>query len=158
MNKLNSIIQASFRKTNKSIQVSHKTLHAKVRPPSKATGEKQPLSGRRATPRRSMQIQVNTDSSIEGSDKLTSSVSRVVESALNRFNDQITRVEVHLHDQNGVKNGQNDKRCTMEARVKGLQPTAVTHVAGTLNEAVDGAAGKIRESIESTLGRLHDKS
>jgi ribosome-associated translation inhibitor RaiA len=104
-----------------------------------------------------MQIQVNTDSNIEGREKLTDHVRSVVESALNRFNDRITRVEVHLSDQNGGKSGQDDMRCMMEARLKGRQPTAVTHDAATLDQAVDGAADRIQRSIESALGRLRDQ-
>ena len=104
-----------------------------------------------------MRIQVNTDSNIEGREKLTVHVRSVVESALNRFSDQITRVEVHLSDQNGDKSGQDDKRCMMEARLKGRQPTAVTHDAATLDQAVDGAADRIQRSIESALGRLQDQ-
>ena len=100
-----------------------------------------------------MQIQVNTDSNIDGREKLTAHVRSVVEGALNRFSDRITRVEVHLSDQNGDKSGQDDKRCMMEARLKGRQPTAVTHDAATLDQAVDGAADRIQRSIESALGR-----
>ena len=104
-----------------------------------------------------MQIQVNTDSNIEGREKLTAHVRRVVKSALTRFSDRITRVEVHLSDQNGGKSGQDDKRCMVEARLKGCQPTAVTHDAATLDQAVDGAADRMKRSIESALGRLHDQ-
>ncbi len=105
-----------------------------------------------------MQIQVNTDSHIEGHEKLASHVKHVVQSALGRFGDRITRVEVHLSDQNGDKTGQEDKRCTMEVRLKGRQPTAISHDAATLAKAVDGAASRAQRSIESTLGRLHDHS
>ena len=105
-----------------------------------------------------MQIQVNTDSNIEGREKLTAHVRSVVESVLNRFNDRITRVEVHLSDQNGGKSGQDDKRCMMEARLKGRKPTAVTHDAATLDQAVAGAADRLQRSIESTLGRLQDQN
>jgi len=80
----------------------------------------------------------------------------VVEEALSRFSDQITRVEVHLSDENSHKSGQNDKRCLMEARLEGRRPTAVTHQAATLGQAVDGAADKLQKVIESTLGRLRD--
>jgi len=103
-----------------------------------------------------MQIQVNTDNNIEGREKLTDHVRSVVESALNRFKDRITRVEVHLSDQNGDKSGQGDKRCMMEARLEGRQPTAVTHEAATLDQAVDGAADRIQRLIKSTLGRLQE--
>lgn len=104
-----------------------------------------------------MQIQVNTDHNIEGHEKLAAQVRGVVESALSRTSDQVTRVEVHLSDENSQKTGQNDKRCMMEARLEGLQPVAVSHQAATVDEAVDGAADKLTRLIESTLDRLHDR-
>lgn len=103
-----------------------------------------------------MQIQINTDSNIEGREKLATYVKGVVESTLSRFREQITRVEVHISDENGHKSGQDDKRCMMEARIEGRQPTAVTHQAANLDQAINGAADKLQRSIESTLGRLHD--
>jgi ribosome-associated translation inhibitor RaiA len=103
-----------------------------------------------------MHIQINTDSNIEGREELTSHVKGVVEGALSRFSDRITRVEVHLSDQNSDKSGQDDKRCMMEARLEGRQPTAVTHQAASLDDAVDGAADKLKRSLESTLERLKD--
>lgn len=103
-----------------------------------------------------MQIQVNTDSSIEGREKLADHVQSVVETLLSRFSSRITRVEVHLSDENRRKGGPDDKRCMMEARIGGSQPTAVTHQAATLEQAVEGAAEKLKRSIESTLGRLQN--
>ena len=69
----------------------------------------------------------------------------------------ITRLEIHLSDQNADKSGQDDKRCMMEARLEGRQPIAVTHQAASLDQAVDGAARKFTRLIEGTLGRLHDR-
>ncbi len=103
-----------------------------------------------------MHIQINTDSNIDGREELANHVKDVVESALGRFSDQITRIEVHLSDLNGDKSGQDDKRCMIEARVEGRQPTAVTHQAGSLGEAIEGAADKLKRSLESTLERLKD--
>ena len=104
-----------------------------------------------------MQIQINTDHNIEGHEALTARVSSVVESALSLVSDHITRVEVHLSDENSAKGGQHDKRCLMEARLEGRQPIAVTHQAATLDEAVDGAADKLARSIDSDLGRMRDQ-
>jgi ribosome-associated translation inhibitor RaiA len=104
-----------------------------------------------------MQIQVNTDHNIECHEALVTQVRTVVESTLSRFSDHITRVEVHLSDENGHKSGQNDKRCMMEARLEGRQPIAVTHEAATLEQAVDGASHKLARLIESTVGRLHEQ-
>jgi ribosome-associated translation inhibitor RaiA len=104
-----------------------------------------------------MQIQINTDHNIEGREALADQVSGLVERALNRVSDHITRVEVHLSDENSDKSGQNDKRCMLEARLEGRQPVAVTHHAATLDEAVDGAADKLARMIESTLGQRREQ-
>jgi ribosome-associated translation inhibitor RaiA len=104
-----------------------------------------------------MQVQVNTDRHIGGHEALAGHVRDTVQGALGRFSEHITRVEVHLSDENGDKSGQNDKRCVMEARLEGRQPVAVTHQAATLEAAVDGAAGQLTRVIEKTLGLLRDQ-
>jgi ribosome-associated translation inhibitor RaiA len=101
-----------------------------------------------------MYIQINTDHNIEGHQALNAQVSGVVEDALSRFSDDITRVEVHLSDVNSnKKGGDDDMRCMMEARIKGLQPIAITHQAATVDQVVDGAVDKLVSLIETTLGR-----
>jgi ribosome-associated translation inhibitor RaiA len=105
-----------------------------------------------------MQVQINTDHNIEGSAALTARVRGVVESALSRVCNHITRVEVHLTDEDGDKSGKSDMRCVMEARLEGRQPVAVIDQAGTLEQAVDGAADKLARLIGSTLGRLHEQA
>ena len=104
-----------------------------------------------------MQIQVNTDRHIQGHEALSSYVSSELKSTLSRISDHITRVEVHLSDENGNKNGQDDKRCMMEARLEGRPPIAVTHQAETLDKAINGAIEKLVRLIESILGRLQDQ-
>jgi len=105
-----------------------------------------------------MQIHINTDHNIEGHQALSDQVGGIVESALGRFSDHITHVEVHLSDENSnKKSGYDDMRCMMEARIKVRQPVAVTHQAATLNQAVDGAADKLIRLIRSDLGRLRDQ-
>lgn len=86
-----------------------------------------------------MRIQVSTDNHIAGSDPLTHRVEAVVEAALGRFSDRITRVEVHLNDQSSsAKAGCDDKRCIMEARLGGLQPSALSQQSASLEQALDG--------------------
>lgn len=104
-----------------------------------------------------MQIQVNTDNNIEGREALANHVRAVVATALSRHEERITRVEVHLSDQNSGKGGSDDKRCVMEVRLTGRQPVAVTDDAATVEAAVEGAVGKLERLIETTLGRLHDE-
>lgn len=105
-----------------------------------------------------MYIQINTDNNIEGSESLIDQISGKVESALSRFSDHITQVNVHLSDENSDKKvGHDTMRCMMEIHLEGLQPIAVTHQAVTLFQAVDGAAAKLAGLLESTLGRLRDQ-
>ena len=104
-----------------------------------------------------MQIQVNTDKNVEGHEELVAQAEATVTKSLSHFSAHVTRVEVHLSDENADKNGQYDKRCMMEARLEGRQPVAVTHQASTLDQAVDGAVDKLTKMIESTLGQLRDE-
>ncbi|UHD16443.1 HPF/RaiA family ribosome-associated protein [Thiocapsa bogorovii] len=104
-----------------------------------------------------MQIQINTDRHIEGHERLAAWASGVVEQALSRVSDGITRVVVHLSDENGDRSGQHDQQCVMEARLEGRQPIAVTHQAATMDQAVNGAAEKLTGAIDSIIGRQRDQ-
>lgn len=104
-----------------------------------------------------MQVQLHTDNSLGSQNGLAQEVEATVRTALRRWSERVTRVEVHLSDLNSHKGGAADKRCLMEARLGGLQPVAVTNRAGTLEEAVAGAADKLTRSLESLLGRLNDR-
>jgi len=100
-----------------------------------------------------MQIQVNTDRNIEGGLALDSWTTAVVEAALGHLGDHLTRVDVHLGDENGNKSGAEDKRCLMEARLIGRPPIAVTAHADSLHAAINGASRKLVRAIEHELGR-----
>ena len=104
-----------------------------------------------------MKIQINTDRNITGHETFTSSISKRMEVALHRFSDRISRLELHLSDENGHRNGQNDKQCMMEARIEGRHPIAVTHLAETLDQAIYGAADKMVRLIDKTLDRTLDR-
>ena len=104
-----------------------------------------------------MQIQINTDNNIPGREGLATHVTGVVEHAIDHLRDHITRIEVHLSDENSSKGGQDDKRCVMEARLEHHKPVAVTHHAASLHQAVEGAAHKLTRVLDSTIGRQHDQ-
>ena len=104
-----------------------------------------------------MKIQFNTDASVDGDDDLARRSEAIIDGGHSRFAEQITRVEAHLTDVDGPKHGTDDKRCLLEARLAGLQPLAVSHQAGSLDEAVTGATKKRARAIESRLGRLSDR-
>lgn len=104
-----------------------------------------------------MQIHVNTDKNLHGGEDVIRRVQEMVESAVANFADRITRIEAHLSDENASKHGEHDKRCMLEARLNGLQPIAVTHMAESVPLAVQGAAEKLEHAIGRALGRLEDK-
>jgi ribosome-associated translation inhibitor RaiA len=101
-----------------------------------------------------MDIQFNTDDNISGSEELNAAYGPSISAGLKRFSNRITRIEVHLSDENSHKGGQNDKRCLLEARLEGLQPLAVTSYAETTEKAVSRAIDKLKASLDRTLGRL----
>lgn len=104
-----------------------------------------------------MQVQVHTNQ-IEGSARLQEWVSSAVLDKLDHFDELLTRVVVHLSDDNAHKAGADDKRCHIEARPKGHQPISVTHKAEGMGIAVDGAAEKMRHALEHLTGRLEAKT
>ena len=104
-----------------------------------------------------MIIQFNTDKNIKGTVSRTSPLTEMISDELSRFSDRISRIEVHLSDEDGSKKGQNDKRCLLEARLSGLQPIAVSNFGDTHEEAVSGAIDKLKASLETKLGRLEDR-
>lgn len=101
-----------------------------------------------------MKIQLNTDKNIEGTEELLRDVEARLIEALERFADQITRIEVHLSDESGPKTGGDDKRCVIEARLAGRQPTAVSHDAPTVDLAIQGGVEKITHMITTTIAKL----
>lgn len=104
-----------------------------------------------------MQIQVNSNNHIDSNIRLEEWVRTTVESTLENYDDDLTRVEVHIRDEIGDKPGPHNIKCQMEARPKGHQPIAVSHSAESLDLAVDGAAVKLDHALEHLFGKLRDK-
>lgn len=103
-----------------------------------------------------MHIQFKTDKNITRSDELIVSSTSLIIEELSRYSNQITRVKVHLSDENGTKYGVNDKRCMVEARLAGLKPMAVIGYANTHEQAVFGAIDKLKTSLDTIIGRLRN--
>jgi ribosome-associated translation inhibitor RaiA len=105
-----------------------------------------------------MQIQVHTDRHIPSDERLAEFIRDTLQTKLSRFADHLTRVEVHLSDENGQqKNDGHDKRCLLEARFEGLDPVAITEHAATVGKAITGAADKMQRKLSSVVGKLRDK-
>jgi ribosome-associated translation inhibitor RaiA len=101
-----------------------------------------------------MKIQINTDDNIAGGAELEELTIATVEATLGHLAEQVTRVEVHLSDENSTKSGSAHKHCLLEARLEGHQPLAVTAEAENIEQAIASAADKLKSSLASTLGRL----
>ena len=83
-----------------------------------------------------MQVQFNSDSSVMGTENVAERIEAAVREKLARFESKLTRIEIHVRDENGAKHGADDKACMIEARISGCKPIGVTGKSDT----VDGAA------------------
>jgi ribosome-associated translation inhibitor RaiA len=100
-----------------------------------------------------MKVQFNTDKTINGDERHEDFFTTQIAEELDRFQSHITRLEVHVSDENGKKEGLEDIRCLLEARLEGMQPIAVSNQADTIDLAVSGALNKLKASLKTTLGR-----
>ncbi len=103
-----------------------------------------------------MQIQVNTGKGMDNNEALQRWASDHLVETLGRFQQDITRIEVQLSDENSGRAGPVDKRCMMEARLVHHQPLAVNHHADSQDEAFRGAARKLVHALDHALGKVHD--
>jgi hypothetical protein len=104
-----------------------------------------------------MQILFNTGKKAAVDDALLHRIETDIASGLSRFSEQITRVEVHVSDENAEKAGGDDKRCMLEARPAGQQPVAVTHNAASVDDACTGALLKLEALLETKYGRSDNR-
>lgn len=101
-----------------------------------------------------MKIQISTDSHVEGGLDVEAEILERVQNGLSRFSSQVTRIELHVGDENsGAKGGAKDIRCTLEARVAGRDPTVVRHDAANVDQATEGAIRKMRRVLDTALGK-----
>lgn len=104
-----------------------------------------------------MLVQIKTDNHIEGNARMQEWVRAEVEGTLQRFSPQLTRAEVFFSDLNSHKNAQVDKQCTLEVRLAGLDPIAVTKDAGTVEAALDAALETMTLTLDARLEKQHEK-
>ncbi|MDP5000564.1 MAG: HPF/RaiA family ribosome-associated protein [Flavobacterium sp.] len=103
-----------------------------------------------------MLVQINTDKNIEGSSRLVEFFTTEINNELSRFDNLVTRVEVHVSDENANKTGKNDKKCVIEARIEKKQPIAVTAFADTTEKAFFDALEKIQRVLDTTLDKIKE--
>jgi ribosome-associated translation inhibitor RaiA len=104
-----------------------------------------------------MQIQVNSGNSVAVDDDLIKTAESVARRNLARFEERLTRLEIHVNDLNSHKGGAQDKRCQIEARPAGMDPVSASHDADTIDAAIRGASQKLERLLDTVFGRLADK-
>lgn len=90
----------------------------------------------------------------QSSPALDERIRETLTSTLSHVSDRLTRIEVHLGDENAQKAGGGDKRCLLEARPKGLDPIAVEVFGDDFYAVVDDAAGKLRRTLTRTFEKM----
>jgi hypothetical protein len=100
-----------------------------------------------------MQVIVNTDSNIDGTERIAGELETMVEDSLSRYSERLTRVEVHLSDASVGRSGRDDIKCTLEARPAGTGPLVVTENANSVEDALTSALHKMRSLLETHFGK-----
>ncbi len=103
-----------------------------------------------------MIIQLNADKNLTIHAEYESQISEKINKELGRFTDYLSRLEVHLADENGNKSGIDDKKCTLEARLEGRQPIAVISFGQTYDLAINSALAKLKNALNTIDGKLKE--
>jgi len=104
-----------------------------------------------------MQVLVNCDDPLCCDENLFQRVEGVIAGTLERFSSRISRVEAYLSDVSGVKHGNRDKVCSLEAWVMGAASVTASHEAVTLAEAIHDAADKLERLIAREIQQLDEE-
>src|SRR5690606_41259881 len=95
-----------------------------------------------------MQVMVNSGKHVDSSMALKTDIRGRVTEKLRRYEEHLTRGEIHLSDENALKNGPQDKRCKQEARMQGRDPLTASFPATRPLPAVEGATHQRTTSME----------
>ncbi|TCC90344.1 HPF/RaiA family ribosome-associated protein [Pedobacter frigiditerrae] len=104
-----------------------------------------------------MIIQLNADKSLTIHSEYEAQITAQLTKDLDRFTGHITRVEVHLSDENGNKSGINDKKCLLEARFEGKPPIVTSDLGNTYDLALKGATEKLKHALTTIVSKLKEK-
>ena len=100
-----------------------------------------------------MIFQFNTDRTIHGDQQQQEYFEALITHEINRYSSHISRIDVHLSDENGNKKGETKVRCLLEAQILHNPPIVVIEQSDTVELAVAGALRKLKTSLE----RIHER-
>lgn len=101
-----------------------------------------------------MIIQFNADKNLHISEAYAQKMKDILIKELDRFADLLTRIEIHLTDENSSRKTKDDKRCTLEAKLKTKNPLAVSGMGDTYDNAVTGAIHKLQAALDHAVGKM----
>jgi hypothetical protein len=104
-----------------------------------------------------MIIQLNTDKNLTIHSEYEAQITSKLNHDLERYTDHISRIEVHMSDENGSKGGINDKKCLLEARFEGKPPIVTSDLGDTYDLALKGATEKLRNALKTVVSKLQKK-
>ena len=98
-----------------------------------------------------MLVQINFGD-VQHSEAIESWAEERIRAQLGHLMEKLTRVEVHLRDDNSAaRSSDDDKRCVMEGRIAGQRPLAVDHSGRDLYKVIDEAAGKLARAVKKDV-------
>jgi len=100
-----------------------------------------------------MQVQFNSDHSVMGTQDVAARIEAVVREKLARFEERLTRLEIHIHNDHRHTHGHDDKTCTIEARPRNGKPIGVTEHSSTVDDAARKAAVTLAQRLQRVLGK-----
>ena len=98
-----------------------------------------------------MLVQINFGD-VQHSEAIESWARERISAQLGHLAEKLTRVEVHLRDDNSAtRSSDDDKRCVMEGRIAGQRPLAVDHSGRDLYKVIDETAGKLARAVKKDV-------
>ena len=106
-----------------------------------------------------MQIKINSDSQIDIDAQFVDHWEAEIASSLERFSERLTRVEVHLTDENShAKGGADDIRCLMEARPAGHRPVSIEVRSASVESALQDAIGTLSRRLKHMVDKARTEA
>ena len=100
-----------------------------------------------------MQVQFYSDSTVMGTEEVAERIEARVREKLERFEDRLTRLEVHVRNEHRHTHGHDDKACTLEARPRGGRAIGVTEHGSTVDDAARKAAMTLAQRLQRHFGK-----
>ena len=106
-----------------------------------------------------MHILLHSDPNTDGSHLMADHLQKVVQHAMARYDERVTRVEAHLSDSHSqAKSGNGDIQCTLEARLVGLDAIVVKDHASNAHQAIEGAVHKLQRAVGTAVAKHEPRS